>query len=390
MKHKAVHLTSVHYPFDTRIFHRQCTSLSQAGYDVTLVVPVAGGDQLVNGIKVRALRPPKDRRERMTRTMWELYRAAVDENGDVYHFHDPELLPVGVLLKLRGKRVIYDVHEDFKGNMQGKQWIPFGLHRQAAIAVNICEATLGRACDRIIAATPTIARNFPPKRTRLVQNYPWMHELETVDAPAYETREAIAIYVGWLDDQRGMREMRRAVELASKEIPVKLILGGKVIGGGKSKFAEEEAIDCVEYLGFLSRPQVRDLIARAKIGMVTILPTANTINAQPTKMFEYMSGGLPVIASDFPVNREIIEAVDCGLLVDPRDPAAIADAILSLLKNPSRAAEMGRNGKRAVSEKYNWEREAQSLLGVYKELLPAQTANAEIPSGRIVSERKKL
>jgi len=105
---------------------------------------------------------------------------------------------------------------------------------------------------------------------------------------------------------------------------------------------------------------------------VTMLPLDSYVNAQPTKMFEYMSAGLPVIASNFPVYRKIVESADCGLLVDPLNPAAIADAMLWIMRNPSRAAEMGRNGQRAVADKYNWEHEAESLIATYEELLSPQ------------------
>jgi glycosyltransferase involved in cell wall biosynthesis len=371
MIYRVVHLTSVHYPFDTRIFHRECASLAQAGYDVTLIAPHPDGDQSANGVKLRAVSMPRNRIERMTGTTRQLYRAALEERADIYHFHDPELLPLGVMLKLRGKRVIYDVHEDFKGTMDGKAWIPGALRKPASIAVSFCEATMGRICDRVIAATPVIAANFRPRQTRLIQNYPWLHELQTPDAIPYDEREPIAAYVGWLDDSRGMREMARAVKLVSKELPVKLVLGGKVRGGGMASFEKETASELVEYLGFLSRTQVKQLIARARIGMVTILPSENSINAQPTKMFEYMSGALPVIASDFPVYRKIVESVGCGLLVDPHDSVAIADAILWMIRNPAEAAEMGRNGQRAIAEKYNWENEAKNLIAAYAELLPA-------------------
>jgi glycosyltransferase involved in cell wall biosynthesis len=370
MTYRAVHLTSVHYPFDTRIFHRECASLARAGYEVTLIAPNADGDHQVNGVKLRAIGMPHNRIERMTSTALRVYRAALEERADIYHLHDPELLPIGAMLKLRGKRVIYDVHEDFKGTMDGKAWIPWILRKPASIAVHFCESTLGRLCDRVIAATPVIAANFASRRTRLVQNFPWLHELRTPDAVPYEEREPIAAYVGWLDDSRGMREMTRAVEFVSKVLPIRLVLGGRVRGGGKTLFENEADSPLVEYLGFLNRTQVKDLIARARIGMVIILPSDNAINAQPTKMFEYMSGGLPVIASDFPAYRNIVESVGCGLLVDPQDSDEIADAILWMLRNPGEAAEMGRRGQRAVEERYNWEKEAKNLIDAYRELLP--------------------
>lgn len=365
---RVVHLTSVHYAFDTRIYHKECKSLALAGYEVTLIAPHADGGHSQNGVKLRAVRPPRNRRERMTATIAAVHQAAVRENASIYHLHDPELLPVGVLLKMQGKKVIYDVHEDYSGTMHGKQWIPSALHGPASFALGVCEAMLARACDRVIAATPTIAQKFWPARTRLVQNFPWIHELRCSDALPYERREDIAVYVGWLGDDRGFREMSRAIELAAKTLPVRLVVGGTLIPGAKMQLANDAANKLVEYAGFLTRPEVANLLARAKAGLVTLRPTKNAVNAQPTKLFEYMSAGLPVIASNFPVYRGIVESAGCGLLVDPLDPAAIAEALVWLLRNPSQAAEMGRNGQRAVAENYNWEREAKRLVATYAEL----------------------
>jgi glycosyltransferase involved in cell wall biosynthesis len=332
----------VHHAFDNRIYHKECRSLALAGYDVTLVASHAGGDQYQDGINLRAIRPPANRSERMSRTIWNVYREAVRLDAAIYHFHDPELMPVGALLKLHGKRVVYDVHEDYAGAMKGK-WIPEPLTGPAAFAVSFCEATLARACDRIVAATPTIAAKFPPEQTRLVQNFPWLNELRWPNPVPYAQRDPIAIYIGWLSDGRGIGTMMRATELAATQEPVRLLLAGKVIPGAKAAFEEDGPHPLVP-------------------------PTGNSVNAQPTKLFEYMAGGLPVIASDFPVYRKFVDSAGAGLLVDPLDPAAIADALVWLLRHPEEAAEMGRNGQRAVSETLNWEHEAETLVHTYEEL----------------------
>ncbi len=364
---RVVHLTSVHHAFDNRIYHKECRSLALAGYDVTLIAPHAGGDQDQDGIKLRAIRPPANRRERMSRTIWNVYREAVRLDAAIYHFHDPELMPVGALLKLHGKRVVYDVHEDYAGAMKGK-WIPEPLTGPAAFAVSFCEATLARACDRIVAATPTIAAKFPAEQTRLVQNFPWLNELQLANPLPYAQRDAIAIYIGWLSDARGIGTMMQATELAAKQEPVRLLLAGKVIPGAKAAFEEGGPHPLVEYLGFLDRPKVAELMSRARVGLVTLPPTGNYVNAQPTKLFEYMAGGLPVIASDFPVYRKFVDSAGAGLLVDPLDAAAIAEALVWLLRHPDEAAEMGRNGQRAVRETLNWEHEAEILVHTYEEL----------------------
>jgi glycosyltransferase involved in cell wall biosynthesis len=364
-------LTSVHYPFDTRIFHKECKSLALAGNDVTLIAPHAGGDQEQNGVKLRAIKPPTNRRERLTATILAVYREALRQDADIYHFHDPELMPIGALLKLHGKRVIYDVHEDYSSTMLYKHWIPANLRKLASFAVRASERTLALTYDRVVAATPTIAGKFHPGQTRLVRNFPWLNELRSADSVPYEEREPIAVFVGWLGDERGLRELTRAVSLAAKTLSVKLIVAGKVIPGALAQFANDPGSELVEYAGFLSRPQIAALLSRARVGFITALPTGNAVNALSTKLFEYMSAGVPAIVSDFPVNRQIVADTGCALLVDPRDPSAIADALIWLLSHPTEAAEMGRKGQRAVAERYNWEHEAEILVRTYAELQPA-------------------
>jgi glycosyltransferase involved in cell wall biosynthesis len=367
---RVVHLTSVHPPFDVRIFHKECKSLAMAGYEVTLIAPRAEGDVICEGVKVCAVPVPRDRRVRMTRTIWQIYEAAVREKAKIYHFHDPELMPVGVLLRARRKRVIYDVHEDYASAVREKQWIPALLRRPASAAVRACEVGFTAAFDRVIAATPTIAWRFRQSKTRLVQNFPRKHEFSFSDHLPYEKRDAIAVYVGGLADQKGLREMGQAVELAAKELPVKLVIAGKVTSGAKVEFENDRENQLVELKGLLGRAQVGELLARARVGLVLFHPVRNHVNGQPNKMFEYMAAGLPVVASDFPLWRKIIKSAECGLVADPLNPAAIAEALVWLLRHPARAAEMGRNGQRAVAENYNWERESESLIATYAELEP--------------------
>ncbi len=365
---RVVHLTSVRRISNTRVFHMECKSLAMAGYDVTLIAPHAAGNVTLDGVKIRAIMPPRHRRERMTRTVLEVYRAAVLENADIYHFHDPELMLAGVLLKLRGKKVIYDVHEDYPATIQGKAWIPVALRRPVSFAVKVCESILTGACDRIVAATPKIAEKFRSRRTRLVQNFPWIHELRCPDSRPYEKREAIAVYVGCLADARGLREMIEAVELAAQRISVKLVTAGEVVPGAIAHFDPARRDAVIEHMGLLNRSQVAELLARARVGLVVLHPTRAYVDSQPTKLFEYMSAGLPVIASDFPIWRRIVESAGCGLLVDPLDPAAIAEALVWMFQHPSEAAEMGRRGQEAIAEHYNWEHESQRLIATYTEL----------------------
>ena len=125
----------------------------------------------------------------------------------------------------------------------------------------------------------------------------------------------------------------------------------------------------IDALGYLDRKAVRDVLARSMAGLVTLHPIVNYIDALPVKMFEYMVAGIPVIASNFPLWREIIEGNKCGLCVDPLNPSEIAKAIDYILTHPEEAQRMGENGLKAVKEQYNWSVEEKKLLALYEQLL---------------------
>jgi glycosyltransferase involved in cell wall biosynthesis len=124
----------------------------------------------------------------------------------------------------------------------------------------------------------------------------------------------------------------------------------------------------VQIPGPIPHEKVFDVLVRSHIGLAVLHPDPNYVDSLPTKLFEYMAAGLPVVASNFPLWKEIVEGNRCGITVDPLDPKAIAQAIEYLLTHPEEARRMGENGRRAVEEKYNWEREkekfAQTLQGV--------------------------
>jgi glycosyltransferase involved in cell wall biosynthesis len=167
--------------------------------------------------------------------------------------------------------------------------------------------------------------------------------------------------------------MTEAMHLVAKKMPAKLVIAGQAVPGGRAKFKRDGDDGVVKYVGHLSRPQVAALLGQARVGLVLHHSLDNYRHGQPTKVFEYMSAGLPVLASDIPVCRRVIEPAACGLFADPLNPEAIATALLWLFDHPAEAAEMGRNGQRAVDARYNWESESQRLIATYAELQPLGT-----------------
>jgi glycosyltransferase involved in cell wall biosynthesis len=181
-------------------------------------------------------------------------------------------------------------------------------------------------------------------------------------------KQAEVCYVGGIAKIRGIAEVCEAIGLAKTNVRLNLC-GRFVESGVELDVKAMPSWRCINEFGFLDRLGVRDVLSRSVAGMVTFHPLPNHVDAQPNKMFEYMSAGIPVIASDFPMWREIIKGNDCGLLVDPLDPMAIAQAIDYLVANPEEAKRMGTNGRRAVNERYNWALEELKLLAFYERTL---------------------
>jgi glycosyltransferase involved in cell wall biosynthesis len=362
-------LTSVHGPFDIRIFHKEARSLAKKGYSVTIVVPHSEDTQR-DGVEIKAVPVPRTRPERMSLTLWRLFWSALDTNASVFHFHDPELIPIGILLKLLGKRVVYDVHEDVPADILDKSWIAPSLRSSISRAAAWTETAAACRFDAIVAATPRIAQSFPDTKTLTVQNFPQLDvQLET-ETMSYSNREPLIAYVGGISELRGAREMIEAMSVLSESAPARLQLAGFFDPPeSQQELAKKPGWRRVDFLGWLSPTEVRELLRRSRLGVVVFHPIENHIMSQPNKLFEYMSAGLPIVASDFPLWRSIIQEARCGILVDPMNPAVIAESIRWLLEKPTEAEAMGLRGREAVRRIYNWENEEQKLVELYARLM---------------------
>ncbi len=354
-------MTSVHPPTDSRIYEKEIKSLLKAGYRVVFINPQKEGGE--GNLVYRKAEMPAFRLFRLLAGPRAVYRAAMACQADIFHFHDPELLKIGLRLMKRGK-VIYDVHEDVPRQILSKEWIPKILRGAVSRWFERREKRLACRLSYVVTATDFIAdifRSCDCAHVAAVHNYPKLSEFAV---PPMETRENAVCYVGGITRVRGIVEMVRALEY----MDVKLKLAGTFDSPALER--EVKAMPGwakVEYAGQVDRADAAAIMSSSKAGLVTLHPIVNYLDALPIKMFEYMAARIPVIASDFSLWRGILDEGRCGVTVDPLDPKSIAGAIKRLLSDPA-AEEMGENGRRLVLEKYNWAQEEQVLLAVYEEL----------------------
>ena len=300
---KIVHLTSVHDADDDRIFLKECVSLAARGYDVSLVAPGAT-PAVIDGVRMLAVPRRSGRLGRMIRTVGDVLRAALASGGEVCHFHDPELIPIALVLKLRGRKVVFDVHENDPASVMDKTWIAPRLRRPIARVVDLVERRSHWFIDHFVIANPAQAKRFPKEVTTVVQNFALLREFVSISGTPHRQRPLNVAYVGGITPTRGIREMVRAIALLEDD-RARLVMTGRFWEPGLQRtYAEEPGWRRVDFLGWVGRDEFTAMFGRVRAGLVTLHPTRNYVEIEPIKLFEYMAAGLPVIASDFPSWRE--------------------------------------------------------------------------------------
>jgi glycosyltransferase involved in cell wall biosynthesis len=365
---RVVHLTSAHPRDDVRIFLKECSSLSAHGHEVFLVVADGRDVEVLNGVNIVDIGLPRGRIDRMLKVTRRAFSKALELDADIYHLHDPELLPTGLKLKRHGKTVLFDAHEDVPKQILAKHYLQPWVRHILSWGFAQFERYACKRFDGVVTATPYIRDKFLQINNRSldINNFPMIGELENSVTWQHKAQEVC--YVGNIAQVRGINELVLALESTRSNVRLNLV-GGFAEPHIESTVRAYKGWRKVNYLGVQDRSGVREVLGRSIAGLVTLHPIPNYLDALPIKMFEYMSAGIPVIASDFELWRAIIEDAKCGLCVDPLDPASIAEAIDYLVSHPDEAREMGLNGQRAVLSQYNWAQEEKKLLAFYDEIL---------------------
>lgn len=366
---KVCHITTVHPAIDTRIFYKECKSLAKAGFNVNLLV-INGDSFLEDGVNVIGIPCEfSGRIQRFKKASKIALKKALELNADIYHFHDPEFLKAASELVKQGKKVIYDVHEDLPRQLLSKPYIPKFVRKPVSTLVEKLENRYAEQMTGIITATDFIRDRFARfhEQVQTIKNFPILPEKQPNPTDHSDKLNEI-VYVGSITKARGLTELLAAMELLKEDICLNLA-GTYAPENYRDELIKMTGWSKVNEIGFADREKVSVLFDRSFVGLVTLHPIINYLDALPVKMFEYMASGLPVIASDFPLWKEIVEGNQCGICVDPLNPKAIAEAIEWIFKNPAEAKEMGINGQKAVHEIYNWATEEKKLVNFYYQIL---------------------
>lgn len=362
MLNRICHITSVHKFPDTRIFYKECKSLSKK-YDVYLIAPNTE-DCVLDNINVRGVELSSNRIARVLQ-LKKVYKRAIEIDADVYHLHDPELIKMGARLKRNGKKVIFDSHEDIPLDIAEKKWIPFFLRIPLSRYYSYLEKKEFKKFDALISVTPSIVDKLKQinPNTYQVTNYPPISEF--IDERKWHRSICFPgiISPSWL---------HHLIVDALSNLDVVYCLAGRGSNQYIDSLKNSKNGRKVKYVGVLKQEKVRPFIQESTIGMALYdyLPSFGYKlgSLGNNKIFEYMAAGIPIITTDFVLWKEIIDKYHCGICVNPHNHQDISNAIQFLLDNPEKSKEMGNNGRKAVTEYYNWSSQEKVLFEAYNSI----------------------
>ncbi len=375
---KVCHLACKHKMNDMRIFEKECKSLAQAGFDVTLIgFGSTSNTEVIDGVRCISLYCPiKNNLELLRKRNKLIYKTALQLDAQIYHLHEPELLPVGKKLKKKGKIVIFDSHEFYgwqlHDNIHKIKIIktPASLMKIVGNQYMRYEKRICMKLDAVIQVCTMNGIDYFANRCRrsiFIRNLPNAADYKRKTPLDFSQSPKVAM-IGGITKERGITQLVKATRQAGGTL---LLAGDFIPKSYETELHLMAEFECVEYKGFLDKSGMVSLLEQANIGASTLLNLGqyNKIDTFPTKVYDYMSMELPVVISDTEYAKKMNDKYHFGICVNPDDPDSITKAITWLKEHPDQAVEMGRNGRKAIENELNWEKESEKLVGFYKELL---------------------
>ena len=358
--------TSVHRWNDNRIFHKEAVSLSKK-FNVELHAPAEFNQRNINGVNIIGLPLWKKESDRklIRKQLWFRLKKS---NSDIFVFHDPELIWIGIKASIVLKRkVVYDIHENTIQSIVRKKWLNPIVKLIAIVGYSILQQISKLFFHHYLLAEYSY-RSFINKNSTVIYNYPLK-----VDYEHQSSKEFDLVYLGDITNDRGALIMIRILSILKRKIPtINLALIGKV-----SPFLKDDLENAIidnglknntKVFGYMNYSEAMKIVCKSKIGLCLLKPIKNYIDSYPTKLFDYMQVGVPYVCSNFPLYKKLLDKCNAGILVDPLDVEGIAISIYDLLNDTDRYNDLSKNGMIALNKNYNWATQENKLFNLVKSL----------------------
>lgn len=371
-KIKVCHVISGYYRNDPRIFQRQCKSLKKAGLDVCILTNDDLNDEIIDDIQVYSCRDYwTSRIYILLFAKKQFSKRAIEIDADIYQLHSPELLSLGIMLKRKGKKVIYDAHEDLPRHIIEKDWIPKFFRRPLSIFVEFHMNKNLRRYDAIVSPHNHVVDRLKKinNNTILITNFAKVLSRDNFTLSDYIGRKSSICYSGTVYLHSNQISILDAINSLND---INYNIAGYISPEYKKILFFHPASDKINFIGRIPWGELIGFYNNSRIGIVIIDYKMNLGNKKGTfavnKMFEYMESGLPIICSDYELWKDVVDTYNCGICVEPGNVDQISNAINFLLENPETAYQMGQNGRKAVLDKYNWQSQEIVYVDLFKNL----------------------
>ena len=357
------HITSVHTKDDNRIFYKECKTLFNNGFNVSLII-AGEKDHIFKDLKIFGLKKHKNRFVRFFKTsIIDILKTTKKVNADVYHFHDPELIISALFLKLLGKKIIYDIHENNSASIISKPYLKNKLIKYLlSKTINFLEKFCVNFFDAIITARPDISQKFNHKNLITLRNFPILKNSYYNKELHINKSKRSVIYVGGMTKIRGIEVL---IDAFNDMPEYNLHLLGPVKEDTINNKIQKSNPN-VKYLGTVKPFEIFKHINDADIGIITFLSAPNHVKTLATKPFEYMACGKPMIMSNFKYWKDTFG--ESSLYVNPLNKSEIINATRKLMNDNELYNNMSKINLDLSTNTYNWNFESKKLIKLYKSL----------------------
>jgi glycosyltransferase involved in cell wall biosynthesis len=373
-KIKVCHLSSVHLFNDTRILYRECQTLSR-NYDVTLVIP-ANKDMEIGKVHIKSVRKFQSRCLRIFVTIPMVLYEALNSKAKIYHFHDPELIGVGLVLKLLKRIVIIDIHEDYSFSFTHKKYLSKYSGKILQMFYTIILYPLIKYFDAIVVAWPMIGNKLLQDNifSTLIQNFPSLSYFPEKCTPTIKSSDKIIrfVFTGAITKERGIYEVFDFMEKCiQKGLNVSIDFYGRFNDDEMEKYFyfRSKQLKKVKYNGWISPTDLFDTLKIYDFGFIFFHPIPNHIHSEPNKLFEFWAARVIPIVSKLPTLSSYINCANSGLTIDIFNMNKEFDKILPMLSDYSWQNINAKNGRDMILNKYNWDEESKKLVELYNRII---------------------
>lgn len=395
--HVLIVVQNLPVPLDRRVW-LECQALRDAGYEVSVICPKGPGDpryQLLDGVHLYKYAPPRQAegfrgyaREFAycwLRTAWLSLAVHRRRRIDVLQACNPPDIywTLALLWRMAGVRFVFDHHDLNPEVFRSRFGEAEGIAARAQLAVLYwLERRTFRTAQRVVSTNRSYQRialkrgRVPADRTAVVRSGPDTSVMRPIE-PVPELRRGgahLVVYLGIMGPQDGVDGVLRVADRVvhhhgRTDVRFALLGFGDCLEGLRGQCTALGLDDVVEFTGRVGQDRIAEYLSTASAGVcpdpLSPLNDVSTMN----KTMEYLAYALPVVS--YWLTETVVSAGRCAVYVEPGDEAALADALVALLDDPARRAELGAEGRRRAERELDWRPQAREYVAVYDGLTGA-------------------